>query len=70
LATDKSKCPGCASNREPEPAAGNRANPGEPAKAPSPSNQSQSATGYKVLPKSYWAGASWRWRFKSEQENK
>ena len=70
LATDKSKCPGCASNRDPDPAASNRATPGEPAKAPSPPDQPQSTTGYKVLPKSYWAGASWRWRFKSEHENK
>ena len=72
LATDKSnsKCPGCASNREPDQAANNRANPSEPAKAPSPPDQPQSTTGYKVLPKSYWAGASWRWRFKSEHENK
>jgi hypothetical protein len=32
------------------------------------SEQQQSATGYKVLPRSYWAGASWRWRLKVEHD--
>jgi hypothetical protein len=24
--------------------------------------------GYKVLPKSYWSGASWRWRMKRDDD--
>jgi hypothetical protein len=39
-----------------------------PAAAPSQPEQQQSATGYKVLPRSYWAGASWRWRLKVEHD--
>ncbi len=39
-----------------------------PATAPSQPEQQQSATGYKVLPRSYWAGASWRWRLKVEHD--
>jgi L,D-transpeptidase catalytic domain len=42
--------------------------PPPPATAPSPPEQQQSATGYKVLPRSYWAGASWRWRLKAEHD--
>jgi L,D-transpeptidase-like protein len=42
--------------------------PPPPATAPSQPEQQQSATGYKVLPRSYWAGASWRWRLKAEHE--
>ena len=36
--------------------------------APSPPEQQQPSTAYKVLPRSYWAGASWRWRLKAEHE--
>lgn len=54
-------------------------NPGEVAKKPSetvkstppappPAEPQQPNLGYKILPKSYWAGASWRWRMKSDQE--
>jgi hypothetical protein len=42
--------------------------PPQPATAPSQPEQQQSATGYKVLPRSYWAGASWRWRLKAEHD--
>jgi hypothetical protein len=42
--------------------------PPPPAAAPSQPEQQQSATGYKVLPRSYWAGASWRWRLKVEHD--
>jgi hypothetical protein len=42
--------------------------PSPPAIAPSQPEQQQSATGYKVLPRSYWAGASWRWRLKVEHD--
>ena len=42
--------------------------PPPPATAPSQPEQQQSATGYKVLPRSYWAGASWRWRLKVEHD--
>jgi hypothetical protein len=44
------------------------ASPPPPAIAPSQPEQQQSATGYKVLPRSYWAGASWRWRLKVEHD--
>jgi len=36
--------------------------------APSLPEQQQPSSGYKVLPRSYWAGASWRWRLKVEHE--
>ena len=42
--------------------------PPPPATAPSQPEQPPSATGYKVLPRSYWAGASWRWRLKAEHD--
>jgi L,D-transpeptidase catalytic domain len=42
--------------------------PPPPATAPPQPEQQQSATGYKVLPRSYWAGASWRWRLKAEHD--
>jgi L,D-transpeptidase catalytic domain len=56
-----------------------RANPGDTAKSQSPASQppqsaptspeqQQPTSGYKVLPRSYWAGASWRWRLKRDQE--
>jgi hypothetical protein len=35
---------------------------------PQPSEPQQSGSRYRVLPKSYWAGASWRWRLKVEHE--
>ena len=44
------------------------ASPPPPATALSQPEQQQSATGYKVLPRSYWAGASWRWRLKVEHD--
>jgi hypothetical protein len=44
------------------------ASPPPPATVPSQPEQQQSATGYKVLPRSYWAGASWRWRLKAEHD--
>jgi L,D-transpeptidase catalytic domain len=39
-----------------------------PPKPDPPSEPQQSNTGYKVLPRSYWAGASWRWRIKRDEE--
>jgi len=42
--------------------------PSSAAPAPSPSEQEQPTRAYKILPKSYWAGASWRWRLKSDQD--
>ena len=60
-------------NREPDTPANRHANPGEtvkspPQQQPQQPEQQQPSNGYKVLPKSYWAGASWRWRSKSDQE--
>ena len=68
-----SKCPTCSSNGEPNESANRQQNPSEPIKSPLPasppsSEQQQPSLGYKILPKSYWAGASWRWRLKSDQE--
>jgi hypothetical protein len=37
------------------------------ATSPLPDQQPSNA-GYKVLPRSYWAGAAWRWRLKAEHE--
>jgi hypothetical protein len=34
----------------------------------SPSEPEQSGSRYRLLPRSYWAGASWRWRLKAEHE--
>lgn len=42
--------------------------PASPSPASPPSEQQQSSSGYKILPKSYWAGAAWRWRLKPGQE--
>ena len=46
--------------------------PPQQAQLPSPASpspeQQQPTSPYKVLPTSYWAGASWRWRLKREQE--
>jgi L,D-transpeptidase catalytic domain len=42
--------------------------PASPSPASPPPEQQQPSSGYKVLPKSYWSGASWRWRLKPEQE--
>src|SRR5262249_16186813 len=39
-----------------------------PPAAPSPPEQQQPTLGYKVLPRSYWAGAAWRWRLKAEHD--
>jgi hypothetical protein len=64
-----SKCPTCSSNGEPNESANRQQNPSETTKSPPPaSEQQQPNLGYKILPKSYWAGASWRWRLKSDQE--
>jgi hypothetical protein len=76
-----SKCPACSSNGEPSESANRQEKPSETTKPPPPapppasppssppsSEQQQPSPGYKILPKSYWAGASWRWRFKSDQE--
>ena len=73
---NKLKCPACSANPTPEEPAKQNVNPSETAKssltpAPesSPPEQEQASQGYKILPKSYWTGASWRWRSKSDQEN-
>jgi L,D-transpeptidase catalytic domain len=80
-ARSNSKCPTCSPNRVSDEPANHHASPSEAATPPpapqqaalpspaSPSpEQQQPSSGYKVLPKSYWAGASWRWRLKREQE--
>jgi len=43
--------------------------PSSPQTAPSPPEQQQQSSAYKVLPRSYWAGAAWRWRLKAEHGN-
>jgi L,D-transpeptidase catalytic domain len=35
-----------------------------------PPEQPQPGYGYTILPKSYWTGASWRWRSKPDQETR
>lgn len=76
-AKSNSKCPACSPGRAPDGLANRQVSPSEPAKSRSPVLPSldspspepeQSNSGYKVLPKSYWAGASWRWRLKPDQE--
>jgi L,D-transpeptidase catalytic domain len=51
---------------EPEPPVNDRANPSvtrtPPPSPPAPAEQPAPSAGYKILPKSYWSGASWRWR--------
>jgi hypothetical protein len=64
--TSKSKCIACVTGREPDEPADHRTNPnGASGQA---SKQQQASYGYKVLPRSYWSGASWRWRSKSDQD--
>jgi L,D-transpeptidase catalytic domain len=36
---------------------------------PPPQQESYGGFGYKVLPRSYWAGASWRWRMKRDEDS-
>ena len=78
-AKSNSKCPTCSPNRASDELPTRRVSasetaqsppptPSPPATAPSQPEQQQSATGYKVLPRSYWAGASWRWRLKVEHD--
>jgi L,D-transpeptidase catalytic domain len=59
----------------PTPAASTTPPPAPPAPAPTarqePLPEQQESNGwygYKVLPKSYWAGASWRWRMKRDDD--
>ena len=71
-AANKLKCPACSANPAPEEPAKQQVNSSDtakPAPASSASEPEQPSQGYKVLPKSYWTGASWRWRSKSDQEN-
>jgi hypothetical protein len=76
------KCPNCSPNRVSDEPADRHVSPGETAKSPPPAlpppasslppspqtEQQQPSLAYHVLPRSYWAGASWRWRLKREQE--
>ena len=60
-------------DHEPDETANHHANASDPVKSPPPaspppSEPEQASTGYKIFPKSYWAGASWRWRRKSDEE--
>jgi hypothetical protein len=38
------------------------------AKVEPPQERPQPEVGYRVLPRSYWAGASWRWRIKRDED--
>jgi L,D-transpeptidase catalytic domain len=56
-----------------QPASSPSASPSPPAAAASPtaspsSESAHSGLRYRVLPQSYWTGASWRWRLKAEHE--
>ncbi len=53
----------------PSPAAASLPAAAPPAKPDLPPEQQQSNMGYKVLPRSYWAGASWRWRIKRDDDS-
>jgi len=66
-ASETAKSPPWASSPPPSPPPALSSPPSPPTAPPSPEQQ-QPSLGYKVLPKSYWAGASWRWRFKPGQE--
>lgn len=72
-----SKCPTCSPDHISDRPANREVSTSETARlrppaSPSPASpspeQPQPSSGYRVLPKSYWAGASWRWRLKPEQE--
>lgn len=54
----------------PQPAATTSPLPPEPAARVEPSQErrQQPDLGYKILPRSYWAGASWRWRLKRDDD--
>jgi hypothetical protein len=63
-----------ASPQSPWPLSASTQPTSSPPASPSPPTASQSSephqsgSRYKVLPRSYWAGASWRWRLKVEHE--
>lgn len=46
---------------------GDESAPSRPTATPAP-EPVQAGFGYKVLPKSYWSGASWRWRANGEPD--
>jgi hypothetical protein len=52
----------------PSPVAASLPPTAPPARMDPPPEQQPSNMGYKVLPKSYWAGASWRWRIKRDDD--
>jgi len=57
----------------PPPSAASRPPPEPPppsAVSKPPPEQPQPGYGYTILPKSYWTGASWRWRSKPDQETR
>jgi hypothetical protein len=61
--TPKSACASCATGRESGGEVASHHSEGVTGPAPP-----QPGTGYKVLPKSYWSGAAWRWRQRSDQD--
>jgi hypothetical protein len=52
----------------PVPAAAALPPPAPPARLDPPQGRTQPDMGYRVLPKSYWAGAAWRWRMKHDED--
>ena len=46
----------------PNPAPSTTSPATSPPSSDPPSDQAQSHAGYRLLPKSYWSGAAWRWR--------
>lgn len=56
--------PACAPYRAADAVVDSRAHTDSPPVPPSdpPSDPAQPHTGYRLLPKSYWSGAAWRWR--------
>jgi L,D-transpeptidase catalytic domain len=52
----------------PQPAVATSPPPTPAARVEPPQEHRQPDLGYKVLPKSYWAGASWRWRLKRDDD--
>jgi hypothetical protein len=52
----------------PTPQPATMAPPAPAARAEPPQERPQPDVGYRVLPRSYWAGASWRWRIKRDED--
>jgi hypothetical protein len=66
IAGEASRAPALPAAPMPQPAVAGA--PAPAATAEAPQERPQPDIGYRVLPPSYWAGASWRWRMKRDED--